>query len=124
MNLVNIVILHLSLNKSVLKNSIIFAEVEDWNIEDIVLRENEILINKPFNSLIGANNSQIVEDEYGFKYRKAYTTQKEKDAIFWKCSKINRLNCKCQIKTKGGIIVLQRYQHNHDAEVYQEFLYK
>ena len=67
-----------------MKNSIIFAEVEDWNIEDVVLRENEILINKPFNSLIGANNSQIVEDEYGFKYRKAYTTQKEKDAIFWK----------------------------------------
>ena len=87
-----------------MKNSIIFAEVEDWNIEDVVLRENEILINKPFTALIGANNSQIVEDEYGFKYRKAYTTQKEKDAIFWKCSKINRLNCKCVIVTRAAKI--------------------
>ena len=101
-----------------------FVAEDNWSIDDVVLKENEILINKPFLSLVGANNSQIVEDEYGFKYRKQYAVKKEKDAIMWKCCKINTLNCKATIKTRGGIIIKQRHTHNHDVDAYVDMFYR
>ena len=78
----------------------------------MILKENEVLINKPFIPLVGAMNSVIVQDEHGFKYKKGYESKKD-GTIVWMCRKW-RLGCICAIKTRGDMIILQRHQHNHE----------
>ena len=101
-----------------LKNLFILAE-DNLNF-DVLLKENEVLINKPFIPLVGRDNSQIISDHLGFKYRKQYRMVKD-GSIMWKCCKLNILGCKCTIKTRGDFIVMQRHQHNHDTDVYENY---
>jgi len=88
---------------------------DNWSIRDVVLRENDILINRPFIPCVGGRNSIKVQDEHGFQYRKTYgRNRQEKKYINWRCSKVQSLRCKVTIKTKGEVIVLQRNEHNHE----------
>ena len=64
-----------------------FAE---WNIADVVLKENEILINRPFSTSYGRKNAIIVQDEHGFKYRKYNPPTAGSKFESWKCSRINK----------------------------------
>ena len=96
-----------------LKYFFILAEVA-WNIANLSLRENEILINRPFYTCIGRKNAIIVQDEHGFKYRKYNPSTPGQRYESWKCSRINK-GCKCSIKTVGDIITIQRFEHNHES---------
>ena len=87
-----------------------------WTDDDEVLRENEFIVNEPYTVRRGQNNSVILEDRFGFRYRKKYSS---KDATFWICSKLNQLKCKALVKAKGKLIVTQKNEHNHDASVYK-----
>ena len=100
-----------------LKNLFILAE--DNLSFDVLLKENEFLVNKPFIPLVGRNNSQIIEDEFGFKYRINRKSKRKKGSIYWQCCKRNKSGCRCSINTNGDIIVMQRHQHNHDADEYE-----
>merc|ERR1712029_993943 len=93
---------------------------DNWPPEDYVLKENEILINRPLFPCVGMGNSIIVQDEHGFKYRKSHNTRHATHIQNWKCSKINH-GCKCSIKTRGETIIMQRNQHNHDVNEYKQF---
>ena len=99
-----------------------FVLAEDnWNIEDYIPRDDEILINRPFFSSIGVRNSIIVQDEHGFKYRKAHANAvREKHIRNWKCSKVNE-GCKVFIKTYQDTIIVQRNEHNHTVQDYKKF---
>ena len=96
----------------------LIAEDKDWNIEDVVLRESDILINRPYFPCVGKDNSIIVQDEHGFRYRKANQTKKEQHLVNWRCSRVNK-GCRCSIRTRGGMIIFQRNDHNHDALEYK-----
>ena len=99
-------------------NTLILAAADNWNPEELVLRENEILINRPFIECIGVNGALNIQDEQGNRYRKTYGKGKgrtEKKGIDWRCQKSGTLGCRCRIKTRGDIIVVQRFEHNHDA---------
>ena len=87
-----------------------FAE---WNIADVVLKENEILINRPFSTSYGRKNAIIVQDEHGFKYRKYNPPTAGSKFESWKCSRINK-GCKCSIKTFDNLIMIQKFYHNHN----------
>ena len=98
----------------------ILAE-DNWSIEDYIPRDDEILINRPFFSSVGMRNSIIVQDEHGFKYRKAHENMKKfKHIQNWKCSKVNE-GCKVFIKTYQDTIISQRHEHNHAVQDYKKF---
>ena len=96
-------------------NWFILAE-DNWNIQDIVLKENEIFINRPFFPAIGVGNSLNIQDEHGFKYRKIRASKR---VDRWECIKKNK-GCPCSIKTRGETIILQRNEHNHTIEDYRK----
>jgi len=62
-----------------------------------------------------------VQDEHGFKYRKAHANAvREKHILNWKCSKVNE-GCKVFIKTYQDTIIVQRNEHNHTVQDYKKF---
>ena len=97
----------------------IFSEPSSWLNEER-LGENEFHRNETFVMVSGRNNSQILVDQLGFRYRKGHWNKGDSNAQFWKCSKLNKTQCKAYVKVKGDLIVLQRYEHNHDVDAYTE----
>ena len=109
------IIMNLRQNKIQSGSSIYFAE-DNWNIEDLVLKENEILINRPCFPCRGQNNSVNAQDEQGFKYRQNKTTTKGLER--WQCIRKNK-GCVCTVFIRGGIIIFQRNEHNHTVQDYR-----
>ena len=107
--------MNLRQNKIQSGSSIYFAE-DNWNIEDLVLKENEILINRPCFPCRGQNNSVNAQDEQGFKYRQNKTTTKGLER--WQCIRKNK-GCVCTVFIRGGIIIFQRNEHNHTVQDYR-----
>ena len=97
------------------RNWFILAE-DNWNFEDIVLKENEIFVHRPYFPAIAVGNSLNIQDEQGFKYRKIRASKR---VDRWECIKKNK-GCPCSIKTRGETIILQRNEHNHTIEDYRK----
>jgi len=89
---------------------------DNWSNEDVVLKENEILVNRPFFHIHAVGNSVNIQDEEGFRYRK---THDAKHFQHWTCLRRNK-GCKVSIRIAGEIITVQRNEHNHTAQVYRQ----
>ena len=94
-----------------------FCLAESWFLEER-LGENEFHRNETFVMVAGRNNSDILVDQLGFRYRRGHRNKREDSNVqYWKCSKLNKTQCKAYVKVKGDLIVLQRYEHNHNVDV-------
>jgi len=78
----------------------------------VFVKENECLRNVPYKIVPGRHNSKLLLDDYGFLYKKNYDC-KNGDS-YWTCSKKTQLKCRCNLKISGGLILMQKNQHNHE----------